>query len=414
MKVLLINSEHARIGGAHTVYFNTAEMLRSVGVDVIFFALHSAKEIECEQSAYFSERRSKKNAVSYLRKRFYNKDAAACLQRLLDAEHPDIAHVHLMWGSLSPSILDILRKNGVPVVHTVHDYAMICPHVTLRSTNGGYVCERCAGGHFMECVKTRCHGGSLKKSLVAAAEIINRDKRHHPADLIDRFIFVTNFCANKHSEMDARFRSVSKSLLYNVPDLLVEKKSEHHAVDSYQSYYLYYGRLSYEKGLDTLISAFIEMPDLKLKIVGTGPLESSLKARCKTSGATNIEFLGFRSGEELYELVQKAKFVCAPSEWYENGPMTVIECFTLGTPAIGSRIGGIPELITDGVTGFLHKPASKDAILQTVRKAEMLEKGKYDEMKEAAKADAMKRFNRGTYVRHLYEVYKETISEYRK
>lgn len=413
MKVLLINTEHALLGGAHTVYLNTAEMLKKAGVEVVFFAMHSSKELPCEQSGFFAKANNRKNVFQYVKNSFYNSDAAKCLQRLLDAEHPDIAHVHLMWGNLSPSILDVLKKNHIPVVHTVHDYAMICARATLKA-NDGSVCEKCKGGRFCESIKTRCHNGSFMKSIVATMEMSHRYKKHHPVDLINHFVFVTNFCANKHCELDGRFDNASKSVLYNVPDEEVVRLSNDDLTDSFDGGYLYYGRLAYEKGLWTLISAFAERKNLKLKVVGTGPLSDMLVERCKKEKINNVEFLGFKSGEELYRIVQNAKFVCAPSEWYENGPMTVIEGATLGTPSIGARIGAIPELIKDGETGFLFESASVDSLVDTLNRSEELTREKYYQMKMAAKEYAHTKFEREKYVERLCNIYMQTINEYNR
>ena len=413
MKVLLINTEHALLGGAHTVYLNTAEMLKKAGVEVVFFAMHSSKELPCEQSGFFAKANNRKNVFQYVKNSFYNSDAAKCLQRLLDAEHPDIAHVHLMWGNLSPSILDVLKKNHIPVVHTVHDYAMICARATLKA-NDGSVCEKCKGGGFCQSIKTRCLNGSLVKSVVATTEMSRRYKKHHPADFIDHFHFVSHFCADKHTEMDSRFTNVPQTVLYNVPDNLVVKMSDGVKNETYTNYYLYYGRLAYEKGIKTLIGAVGQMRSVHLKIVGTGSLEESLKDSCSNNGINNVEFLGFKKGEELYEIVQNAKFVCVPSEWYENNPMTIIEAYTLGTPVIAAKIGGIPEIVDDGKTGFLFESASVKSLVNSLKRSEELSREDYNQMKIAAKEFANFKFEREKYVERLLGIYSETINDYNR
>ena len=412
MKVLLINAEHALLGGAHTVYFSMSDMLTNAGHKVIFFAMHCSNELPCAQSPYFAKTNSRKNVLRYVKNSFYNSNAANCLQKLIDDEHPDIAHVHLMWGSLSPSILVVLKENNIPIIHTVHDYAMICSRVTLKSKDGA-VCEKCSGGHYCQSIKTRCYNGSLLKSIVATTEFSQRNKRHHPVSLIDHFNFVSQFCCDKHKEMDGRFKCAQTSVIYNVPSEDVVNLSKGGLRDTYESYYLYYGRLSYEKGLDTLITSFLDKPHLKLKIIGTGPLEERLKARCD-GHADNIEFLGFKKGVELYELVKNAKFVCVPSEWYENCPMTIIEGFTLAVPVIGARIGGIPELVAEGENGFLFDSGSLDSLNEAITKSESLLEADYMRMKNNALNISRSRFNRDKYVDNLLEVYQKTIKEYKK
>ena len=411
MKVLLINSEHAPMGGAHTVYLNTADMLTKAGFEVICFAMHSSKELPCEHSSYFAAANVRSNTLQYTKNSFYNKDAAHRLQELIDYEHPDIAHIHLMWGCLAPSILVVLKKNRIPVIHTVHDYAMICSKVTLKA-NDGSVCERCKGGHFIQSIKTRCHGGSLVRSVVTGAEIYFRNKCYHPVDYIDLFHYVSFFCAEKHKEMDNRFVNAKQFVLYNVPDEKVKKIAEEAMPNTNRSYYLFYGRLAYEKGISTLIDAFSEYKDIKLKIVGTGPLETQLKEKCRSGNYHNIEFLGFKTGIELYKIVQYAKFVCVPSEWYENNPMTIIEAYTLGTPVIASRIGGIPEIVKQWETGFLFESGKKKDLIQVIQRSESLEPEQYRKMKFKAKEYAHNNFERDSYVQRLIEIYNNTINHY--
>lgn len=429
MKVLLINSEHTRAGGAYTVYLNTGEMLRKAGVEVVYFALHSDNELPCEQADFFAKPVSQSSPLKYVIKRFYNRDAARCLQRLIDAEHPDVAQAHLIWGSLAPSVLEVLRKNQIPVVHTVHDFAMVCSKVVLKGTDGN-VCEKCAGGHACQSIKTRCHNGSYIRSLIATAEFKFRNRFHHPVELIDHFMFVSKFCLDKHCEMDKRFKDASKSVVYNVPNEDFEKLGEGVMPDTFNSYFLYYGRLSFEKGLNTLLEVFSRHPELTLKVVGTGPLEKELKEKYArpriASGATedcasgsiaaggkcyeNIQFLGYHSGGALAELVRSARYVCVPSEWYENNPMTIVESYTLGTPVIAAQIGGIPEIVDEEVTGYLFKSGAQEELESALQKSMALTAPEYRQMKVAASAFSHNKFARSTYVERLMEIFNSVLN----
>ena len=392
MKVLLINSGHSRGGGAFTVYLNTADMLRKKGIEVVFFSIHSSRELPCEQSNYFAKEVK---------------------------EHPDVAHAHLIWGGLAPSILDVLKRNHIPIVHTVHDYAMVCSLATMRGTDGKE-CDRCKDGKYFESLRTKCHKGSLIRSIIATAELASRNMYHHPVDLIDHFMFVSQFAASKHAQMDARFKEAPQSVMYNVPDEYFLEKAAEKEPDTYNSYYLYYGRLSYEKGLKTLLEVFARHPKLTLKVVGTGPLEKELRekyegmsangsTRAAGQGYENIQFLGFHSGEALAELVQSARFVCIPSEWYENNPMTIVESYTLSTPVIASRIGGIPEIVNEGQTGFLFESASKEDLELALQKSLELTATEYRKMKVCAQEYAYFKFERGKYVERLLNLYREVI-----
>lgn len=151
----------------------------------------------------------------------------------------------------------------------------------------------------------------------------------------------------------------------------------------------FFGRISEEKGIPTLLKAICKLPDVKLKLAGTGPLLDSLKAQCPP----NTEFLGFKQGKELQSLIHGASFVIVPSEWYENNPMTIIESYTIGTPVIGSDIAGIPELIDEGDTGFTFKPKSPEDLRSVISKALNINEERYEEMVKNCRAFAETNFS---------------------
>ncbi|MEZ4649176.1 MAG: glycosyltransferase family 4 protein [Candidatus Eisenbacteria bacterium] len=127
---------------------------------------------------------------------------------------------------------------------------------------------------------------------------------------------------------------------------------------------VYVGRLSREKGIATLIEAMAKLPDdrLKLWILGEGPVRGVLEARARELCPGRVQFLGFQSGDVLHETIRRAAFAVVPSEWFENLPFAVLEPFALGTPVVGARIGGIPEMVEDGFTGRLHESGDSDSL----------------------------------------------------
>ena len=401
MKVLLINNFHYRKGGSETVYFNTGRLLEAAGHTAIWFSLQDGKNLPCDQSADFASRGG--NILSRLRNYFYNKDVARRLDALLEREKPDIAHVHLIWGGVGTAIFEPLRRHGVPLIHTVHDYRMICPAYTFR--NGlGAVCEACSEGDWRSCLKNRCAGGSLIRSCLMMREMQLRQKKYHPLRNIDGFIFVSQFCRAKHIEKNPGFAKASGTVIYNtVPDLPAQLGMA--ALPPRGDHLLYYGRLSHEKGVETLIEAVTARPEMKLKIVGTGPLEAQLRSRVAAAGARNIEFLGFHSGEELYRLVAGASFVVVPSEWYENNPMTVIESYALGRPVIGAAIGGIPEIVREGETGWLFPSGDPQSLGSVLDEAAKLPEADYAAISAAARRFYAANFSEAEHSRALLAFY---------
>lgn len=401
MKVLLINNCFFRRGGSETVFFGTAELLREMGHDVVFFSMKDEQNIHTDCHEYFVERGG---WISQVRDYFCNPKASRILETILNVEKPDIAHVHLFWGGISPSIFAVLKKHRIPIVHTVHDYRMVCPAYTFRNGRGE-VCEKCKGGHYIECIKGRCSKGSIVQSTLMAAEMFYRNTKWHPTKELDGIIYVSEFAKKKHEEIDDRFVSTKNIVLYNYTKIGVE----YPMLEKHGGYYLYYGRLSHEKGVDTLLEVFSKHPELMLKVVGTGPLEEKLKR----TATENIRFLGYRSGGELAELVRSARFVCVPSEWYENNPMTIVEAYSMGVPVIGANIGGIPEIVEEGQTGFLFESGVAQSLEKALARSLSVGAKDYEAMKENALQFAKDHFDSGKYKDKLVSFYKEVIDEIR-
>lgn len=120
-------------------------------------------------------------------------------------------------------------------------------------------------------------------------------------------------------------------------------------------------KISEEKGIRTLIEACKQLPEVKFIFAGTGPMEEKLGA------VNNIENVGFKTGQELENLIRKANFTIYPSEWYENCPFSVMESQMYGTPVVGANIGGIPELIQNNKTGILFESGNVDELVRAIR-----------------------------------------------
>ena len=409
MKILQINNFHYRRGGSEAVYFNTAELLKKYGHEVIFFSSKMPDNLPCEQSKYFVSNINDIPRWKGLHNYFHNREAKAKLEALILAEKPDIAHAHLFWGNISPSIFSVLKKHKIPLIHTAHDYRMVCPAYTFTDIQGS-VCEKCRGQHFYWCAAKRCSKGSALESFVMTAEIYFRNSFYSPVNNLDGVIYVSNFSKQKHLQYNTNFSEVPSLVLYN----FVAQSNRHYLAQNERRYFLYFGRLSHEKGLHTLIEAFRQMPDLPLKIVGTGPEEKDLIDYVCVNKIANIEFMGFKTGDTLKKLVAEAAFVLVPSEWYENNPMTIIEAYSMGVPVIGAKIGGIPEILPDGKTGFLFAPKDAADLKNVVTRASQLNASDYKAMRDNALQFADDNFGERLYYQKLIDFYEKIISIKRK
>jgi glycosyltransferase involved in cell wall biosynthesis len=226
-----------------------------------------------------------------------------------------------------------------------------------------------------------------------------------PEKCFNKIIAVSKFNFQKHSLKE----SLKDKLvhLYNFFPGLEETKPN----PIKGNYFLYYGRLSNEKGLNTLISAFSKLDDrFQLKVIGTGPLKEDLEVTVKNLGVNNIEFHGYKNGDELNQLIKNSSFVIVPSEWYENNPLTIVEGYSMGKPVIGSNAGGIPELISDNNTGYLFEMSNLNSLIQKIVSAQSLNQLEYDNMSKKARQFADHHFSDEVHYKKLIDIYKEMLS----
>lgn len=408
MKVLLIDVYNYNKGGAETVCFNTGDLLKAHGHEVIYFTLKWEENNPSPYSKYFPESKETrkgplkqvKNMVNY----FYHFEAAQKMEQLLKQEKPDIAHIHLMWGQITPSIFPVLKRHNIPIVFTVHDYRIVCPAYTFRD-GSGRICEDCAGKHFYKCFTHTCTKDSKVMSAVMAAEQYFRNAFFHPLKYIDGFMYVSNFAREIHEKYMPTIKHKKHITLYNFSTSIASKPK----LMPTEKYYLFFGRLSYEKGIQTLFDAFSDLPTLKLKVVGTGPLEKDLKKMKSDKHLENIEFLGYKRGKELVDLVSGAYAVIVPSEWYENNPMTIIESYSVATPVIGARIGGIPEIIRDGQSGYIFESGNAENLKSKVLVMDTLNEAQYSTLSQGAIDFAHENLSVDSYWKKLIDFYQEFV-----
>lgn len=408
MKILLIDVYNYNKGGAETVCFNTGKMLEEQGHKVVYFTLKWKDNNPSPYSKYFPESKETrkgpfkqvKNVVNY----FYHFEAARKIELLIKDEKPNLAHIHLLWGQITPSIFPVLKKYGIPILFTVHDYRIVCPAYTFRD-GSGKICEECKGKYFYRCFTHTCCKGSKILSAVMMAEQYFRNRFFNPAKYIDGFVYVSNFARDIQEKYMPEVRMIPNITLYNfslsiasIPKAMPKDK-----------YLLFFGRLSYEKGVRTLLEAIRNLSDCKMKIVGTGPKEEELRRYVANSKMHNVEFLGYKRGKELSDLVANAYYVVVPSEWYENNPMTIIESYSVGTPVIGANIGGIPEIIVKGRTGFLFESGDVEDLESTIKCATSLSDAEYSGLSEGALEFAHDNFSLDSYIPRLISFYNKFL-----
>lgn len=349
MKILLINKFHYIRGGSESYYFSLADALQKRGHRVIFFSMKDQRNVPCSQEEYFVSNRelqgSLKSKLNLLLCLTYSREAYHKLSRLLADEKPDLVILNLLHKHLTLSVIDAIRDYDpkLPIFWVMHDLAVICPAYTMR--NGyGKICEECMYGDFAPCVKNRCIKGSRLMSMLSGyeAQYIRRRKWY---DVPNLYICPSEFHRRKLEE--SGFTQQPIVTMHN--PLPIGTAME--VVPADEGYLLYFGRLSPEKGVASLIGAACRTK-LRLVIVGTGAQEQELRQLAQ--GAANIEFKGFQTGDTLKAYVENCRGVVIPSGCYENCPYSAMEAMAMGKPLIVSQYGGLPELVDDGKNGFIY------------------------------------------------------------
>lgn len=426
MKILLVNKFHYRKGGAETYYLTVGSELERMGHEVAYFSMKHPNNLPCKWDKYFVTQREYndvKNPLSAVRDGIaliYSPEAKRNFQALCEEFRPDVVHLNNVHRQITLSILDApyLKEHHVPVFYTAHDYVTICPGY-LMLDGEGRVCDACLeDGKYRHCIENRCVKGSRAKSALAALEA-SFNRSHHSNERIDRVIAPSRFMRSKLIE--GGWPEGKVLALQNFADDAILARASGVAgdvTDRESPYLLFFGRLSAEKGVDVLLRAFDaaapSLPrDMRLIVVGDGPDAAEFRELAASlDSASRIEFAGYQTGDALQTYVERASLAIASSRCRENMPYSIVEAFAAGTPVVGTRIGGIPELVADGVTGFACEPGDVATMADAmVRGAEaFLDAPVYVRMQESCRAYVRENCSRDKFMDQLVELYEEAVN----
>jgi glycosyltransferase involved in cell wall biosynthesis len=439
MRILLVNKYFYRKGGAETYFFALAEGLRALGHDVAFFSMQHPNNEPSYWSKYFVSEKDYVGDISAFKKvqeastLIYSFEAKRKFEALLEEFKPDVIHMNNVHRQLTLSILDApyLKKHHVPVVYTAHDYILLCPAYTM--VNGrGEVCDACLDKHFIHATKNVCVKGSRIKSALATmeAEFL---KFHHAYSKIDLIIAPSQFMKSKLDEGGFAGKTVAmQNFLTDSQMAMGARVANTHKFEDAQAgarpYFLFFGRLSKEKGILTLVKAFLQaagldegagsgtgashnevLPDTwDLHIVGDGPEREAIEQLIASAGpqaVSRIHLLGYKNGEDLQREVGNARFSVLSSEWRENMPYSGLESLAAQTPIIGADIGGIPELVEEDKTGFIFKTGNMDDLSRSLYKAVSVDNRSYATMQQCCYEYVTSCCRQQNYVQQLVRGY---------
>lgn len=355
MRVLIVQTYHYFRGGDATYGFSLANLLRKNGHQVNFLGMKHPLNLPCEDEKFFvdyidfREANANKNIINgikVLSRSIYSTHVREKFKEIIRDKKPDIIHIQNLHGHITPSILLEAKKQNIPVVMTLHDYKFICPNTHLLSH--GEICESCEGEKFYNCLIKRCKKSSYSASFVAVLEAYSH-KLIGIKNLVDIYISPSEFLKNKFIQYGWKENRIEV-----INNFLISERFNNSSKTN-SNYVLYLGQLEPWKGVSTLLKAAMELPQINFKLLGNGSFKDELIKRKGDYALNNVEFEGFKTGEELNQIIQKASIVVVPSECYENYPYSIMEAMAFGKPVIASNIGGIPELVTNNRTGNLFE-----------------------------------------------------------
>jgi glycosyltransferase involved in cell wall biosynthesis len=385
LKVIQVHNWYRLRGGEGVVFQATVDLLKRKGNPVSLMTRDS-------QNIGGSFRRKLNALVSSL----YSLSAASDMARIIRLEDPDVVHVHNIYPYLSPSILAVCRRVGIPVVMTCHNYRLLCPTGALM--RNGHICELCVGGREYWCALKNCRGNILESFGYALRGTMTRKLRSFHKN-VTMFIALTKFAKVRlvASGIEAEHIAILPNMVI-LEDLPVDHSN--------CRYVAFAGRLSAEKGLKTLIKAAAELPEVPFRFVGDGPIARSLVQR----SSPNVAFLGHVDAQEMMRFYQNARFLVMPSECFEMFPLVIGEAMGHCLPVIASRIGGLPEIVEDGVTGLLFEPGNVEDLVSKI-KLLWENPSLCRQMGIAGREKAIREYNENVYYRRLMDVYERAITQ---
>ena len=392
-RILIANKFYYPRGGDCIVAMNLERLLKEQGHEVAVFAMQYPENVDSGWNSYYASQvdfaGSLGGKLCAAKRLMGHGDIKAAFTRILDDFNPHIVHLHNIHSYLSPVLAKLAKRHGCRVVWTLHDYKLVCP--SYACLLNGKPCEQCIGHGKMHVLKNRCMKGSLAASALAYIEA-RKWNRNVLERYTDAFICPSHFMAGKmHKDgfNQEKIHVVCNHIDSNKLALFNSLSA------SREDYYAFVGRLSAEKGVETLLNVASKLP-YTIKVAGDGPLKEELEQRYSNS---NILFLGHQNAEQVAELLSKARFSVVPSEWYENNPLSVIESLCAGTPVVGARTGGIPELL-DKSCGITFMPGISEELTTAINQA-FTTNWHYNSIKEVS----IKRFSAKEHLNQVLNIY---------
>ncbi|WP_294594270.1 glycosyltransferase family 4 protein [uncultured Rikenella sp.] len=384
MKILLIHNRYSRVGGEETVVEFQRQVLERSGHTVLLYE-RSHDEIRQWRFGRFAS----------LFSALYNRRAVRDVRQIVQRERPDAAIVHNLFPVISAAVLPVLKRGGVRVLMTLHNYRLVCP-IGLFYT-GGEICERCGTcrGREWNCLFHKCEGSWSGSFGYALRGWWSRRRGYFSAN-VDRFLALSEF----QRTLLSRYTGIPSDRFAVVPNgvdpaLMPEPSAE--ARKAGRRYVAYAGRLSREKGLDLLIEAARRLPDVEFRVAGEAAEGYTLPEIPK-----NVHLLGKLNRRELADLYTGAKALVLTSLCYEGFGLVVIEAMYYGTPVVVPERGGLPEIVERGDCGAVYTPGSAEALAERLEEL-LSDPERADELGSRGRQRVAEHYHSAVYTQFLLE-----------
>lgn len=407
MRILIVNTRHFHGGGDSTYTFNLANLLRSKGHKVAFFAMQDDRNISDSNADLFvsfidfKELDKNKNPLTGLRvmrRVIYSTEARKKFSQLLERFRPDIIHIQNIHAHITPSVIFEAKKRGLPVVWTLHDYKLICPNSHFLIDQKGEICEACRRNSYYQAIFKQCKKDSILASAMAAIEAYAH-RIMGLRKIVDLFLTPSVFLRRKLID-----RGFPPEKVKHLPLLLTDDMF--HDVDEDEGYLLFFSKLDPIKGIYPLLKACQKAK--KIHFVLAGHAEEALTGQLPEILPPNTKYVGMKHGGELRNLILRARAVILPSLLYENQPFSIIEAFAAGKPVIASDLGGMTELVKNSKGGLLVPPGDVQALAEAMKWMAIHAK-EAKEIGQAAREYAMREHSPKKHYERLMQIYERVL-----
>jgi glycosyltransferase involved in cell wall biosynthesis len=391
MRILFVHNKYQYRGGEDAVLDMERSLLLAKGhaVDVLEFDNDNIKGLSAKIRTGLSS--------------FYNSRSARMLAGRIESFKPDIIHVHNLFFNASPSILYKAKSLKIPVVMTIHNYRLVCANAMLLRDNK--ICELCVPHTFpLSGIKYKCYRSSAVESALVTGITSIHKMLSTWASKVNHYIIPSHFLKQKLQHSSLKLKEQQSTVIPNLSEDMAFETGDR------SDYFLFVGRLSYEKGIDILVDTFANNRDLTLVIAGDGPEKSNLLSRIRD--IPTIRYIGLQPKDEVIALMKKCKALIFPSRWYEGMPLTIIEALSTGTPVIAASLGAMPEMIREGYNGFLFPAGNSVALAERIRHFNSVTEGSHELYLNARQA-YQDQYHPETHYRSIILLYETIIANSR-